>query len=98
MSGHVHRNAITPQPDPNGDPNYGFWEVETPSLRDFPQQLRRFQIVRNSDNTISIFAIDVDTAVNPARLQNGSDIARVDLAFICDRNPADIQKSSGAGT
>ena len=71
MSGHVHRNAITPQPDPNGDPNYGFWEVETPSLRDFPQQLRRFQIVRNSDNNISIFAIDVDTAVNPARLQNG---------------------------
>ena len=73
MSGHVHRNAITPQPAPNGDPNYGFWEVETPSLRDFPQQLRRFQIVRNSDNNISIFAIDVDTAVNPARLRNGWD-------------------------
>jgi hypothetical protein len=73
MSGHVHRNAITPQPDPNGNPEYGFWEVETPSLRDFPQQLRRFQIVRNSDNNISIFAIDVDTAVNPARLQNGWD-------------------------
>jgi metallophosphoesterase (TIGR03768 family) len=72
MSGHVHRNAITPQLDPNGDLEYGFWEVETPSLRDFPQQLRRFQIVRNSDNNISIFAIDVDTAANPARLQNGS--------------------------
>jgi metallophosphoesterase (TIGR03768 family) len=53
MSGHVHRNAITPQPDPNGNPEYSFWEVETPSLRDFPQQLRRFQIVRNSDNNIS---------------------------------------------
>jgi metallophosphoesterase (TIGR03768 family) len=71
MAGHVHRNAITPQPDPNGDPNYSFWEVETPSLRDFPRHLRRFQIARNSDSTISIFAIDVDPAANPARLQNG---------------------------
>ncbi|MGA2171641.1 MAG: TIGR03768 family metallophosphoesterase [Sedimentisphaerales bacterium] len=67
MSGHVHRNAITPQPDPNGNPEYGFWEVETPSLRDFPQQFRRFEIVRNSDNNISIFALDVDPAVNPDR-------------------------------
>ena len=56
---------------PDGDPEYGFWEVETPSLRDFPQQFRRFKIVRNSDNTISIFALDVDPAANPARLQNG---------------------------
>ena len=72
LSGHVHRNAITPQPSPDGDPEYGFWEVETPSLRDFPQQFRRFEIVRNSDNTISIFALDVDPAVNPALLEDGS--------------------------
>jgi metallophosphoesterase (TIGR03768 family) len=71
-SGHVHRNAITPQPSPDGDPEYGFWEVETPSLRDFPRQLRRFEIVRNSDNNISIFALDVDVAVNPAPLEDGS--------------------------
>ena len=38
ISGHVHRNAITPQPSPDGDPEKGFWEVETPSLRDLPQQ------------------------------------------------------------
>ncbi len=63
IAGHVHRNAITPQP--NGDPTdgIGFWEVETPSLRDYPQQFRAFQILRNSD-TISIFVLDVDPAVN----------------------------------
>jgi hypothetical protein len=72
IAGHVHRNAITPQPSPDGDPEKGFWEVETPSLRDFPQQFRRFEIVRNRDNTISIFALDVDTAVNPAPLADGS--------------------------
>jgi hypothetical protein len=37
--------------------------VETSSLRDFPQQFRLFDIVRNSDNTISIFAANVDPAV-----------------------------------
>lgn len=71
-SGHVHRNAITPQPSPDGDPEYGFWEVETPSLRDFPRQFRRFDIVRNSDNTISIFALDVDPAASPDLLEDGS--------------------------
>ncbi len=73
LSGHAHRNTITPQPPPPGlGPEYGFWEIETPSLRDFPQQFRRLEIVRNSDNTISIFALDVDTAINPAAAGNGS--------------------------
>jgi metallophosphoesterase (TIGR03768 family) len=71
-SGHIHRNTITPQPSPDGDPEYGFWEVETPSLRDFPRMFRRFEIVRNSDNNISIFALDVDVAVNRAPLADGS--------------------------
>ncbi len=67
ISGHVHRSAITPHPSPDFNPEYGFWEVETPSLRDFPQQFRRFEIVRNSDHTISIFALDVDPAVAAPR-------------------------------
>jgi hypothetical protein len=66
VSGHVHRNAITPQLARADEPErleHSFWEVETPSLRDFPQQLRRFEIVRNSNKTISIFALDVDPAL-----------------------------------
>jgi predicted phage tail protein len=51
-------------------PELGFWEVETASLRDFPQEFRTFDIVRNSDNTISIFALDVDPSVS-----NGSPAA-----------------------
>ncbi len=64
IAGHRHVNQVTPQlsPDPE-HPELGFWEVETSSLRDFPQQFRTFDIVRNSDNTISIFATDVDPAV-----------------------------------
>jgi len=63
-AGHRHYNTVTAfkSPDP-ARPELGFWQVETASLRDFPQQFRTFEIVRNSDNTISIFATDVDPAV-----------------------------------
>jgi hypothetical protein len=71
LSGHRHLNVVTPHPsiDPNySNPEYGFWEVETSSLRDWPQQFRTFEIVRNSDNTISIFITDVDPAVKEGSL------------------------------
>ena len=49
-------------PDPNR-PELGFWQVETASLRDFPQQLRIFELVRNQDATVSILATNVDPIV-----------------------------------
>ncbi|MFA6009621.1 MAG: TIGR03768 family metallophosphoesterase [Desulfobacteraceae bacterium] len=71
IAGHRHRNVVTPRPsiDPAypGE-EYGFWEVETASLRDFPQQFRTFEIVRNSDNTLSIITTDVDPAVKVGSL------------------------------
>ena len=67
IAGHRHLNTVTPQPydptKPGQGPENSFWEVETPSLRDFPQQLRTVDIRRNTDNTISIFVTDVDPAV-----------------------------------
>ena len=64
MAGHRHKNTVTPQPSPDpAHPENGFWEVETPSLRDFPQQFRTWSICRNSDNTISIVATDVDPQI-----------------------------------
>jgi hypothetical protein len=66
VSGHLHQNIVTARPstDPaHSGAQYGHWEVQTASLRDFPQQLRTFEIVRNSDNTISILIRDVDPAV-----------------------------------
>jgi metallophosphoesterase (TIGR03768 family) len=64
LSGHRHINDITAfkSPDP-ARPELGFWQVETSSLKDFPQQFRTFELVRNSDNTISIRATNVDPAV-----------------------------------
>jgi metallophosphoesterase (TIGR03768 family) len=64
IAGHRHYNTVTAfkSPDP-AHPERGFWQVETASLRDFPQQFRLFDIVRNTDNTISIFTSNVDPAI-----------------------------------
>lgn len=72
MAGHRHFNTVTAfaSPDPKR-PELGFWQVETSSLRDFPQQFRMFEIVRNSDNTVSILTTNVDPMV-----EDGSPAAR----------------------
>ncbi len=64
ISGHRHFNTIKafPSPNPNA-PQNGFWQVETSSLRDFPQQFRTFTIHLNTDYTVSIVATNVDPAV-----------------------------------
>jgi metallophosphoesterase (TIGR03768 family) len=73
VAGHRHLNAITPFKSPDiARPELGFWQVETSSLRDFPQQFRQFDIVRNSDETISILAVNVDTAVRDGSLAAAS--------------------------
>jgi hypothetical protein len=71
----MHRNNIKPQRSPYLDrPEYGFWEVETASLRDFPQEFRTFEILRNTDNSISIRVTDIDpeeTPGSPADVSRG---------------------------
>jgi metallophosphoesterase (TIGR03768 family) len=62
-AGHRHLNTVTAQVAPSGIPEQNFWQVETSSLREFPQQFRTFDIRRNTDNTVSIFITNVDPAV-----------------------------------
>jgi hypothetical protein len=69
IAGHRHRNAVTALKSPDaGRPELGFWEIETASLRDFPQQFRTFEIVRRSDDTVSIITTDVDPVVEDGSL------------------------------
>lgn len=66
ISGHRHVNTVKAFVSPNiSEPEKGFWQVETSSLHDFPQQFRTFEIYLNSDYTVSIAAINVDPAVAP---------------------------------
>jgi hypothetical protein len=61
----MHRNNVKAQLSHYNDPEYDFWEVECPSLRDFPQEFRTFAILRNTDNTISIVTTDIDPEEAP---------------------------------
>jgi hypothetical protein len=64
MAGHRHLNTVKAfLPPAGGSSENGFWQVETSSLRDFPQQFRTFGIYLNSDYTISIVTTNVDPAV-----------------------------------
>lgn len=64
IAGHRHVNAVKAfVTDDAGKPERGFWQVETSSMHDFPQQLRTFEIKLNSDYSISIVATNVDPAV-----------------------------------
>ena len=65
LAGHRHFNTVKAfiSPDPVNAPEMGFWQVETSSLRDFPQQFRTFEIYLNSDYSVSIKTINVDTSV-----------------------------------
>jgi metallophosphoesterase (TIGR03768 family) len=64
LAGHRHLSTVKAFVSPDStQPEKGFWHVETPSLRDFPQQFRTFEIYLNSDATISIVTTNVDPAV-----------------------------------
>jgi len=61
IAGHRHLNTV--KAFPGESPENSFWQVETSSLRDFPQQFRTFGIFLNSDYSVSIVATDVDPIV-----------------------------------
>ena len=67
ISGHRHLNTVKALPayDEGGQlvPEKSFWQVETSSLVHFPQQFRTFDIFLNSDDTVSIVAVNVDPEV-----------------------------------
>jgi metallophosphoesterase (TIGR03767 family) len=68
VNGHTHRNQIWAHPAPAG----GFWEINTASHIDFPQQGRIIEIADNADGTLSIFTTILDHAA-PAAWDNQLD-------------------------
>ncbi|MGY2875424.1 metallophosphoesterase (TIGR03767 family) [Marmoricola sp. URHA0025 HA25] len=60
VNGHTHRNQITPHARADG--SGGFWEINTASHIDFPQQGRLIEVVDNGDGTYSIFTTVIDHA------------------------------------
>lgn len=60
VNGHTHRNQITPHRSADG--TGGFYEINTASHIDFPQQSRLIELADNGDGTLSIFTTMVDHA------------------------------------
>lgn len=77
VNGHEHNNRI----DPFGTPARGFWELNTASHIDFPQQSRLIDVADNCDGTLSIFGTLVDHAGAP-NPGNGSSADPSKLASI----------------
>lgn len=73
VNGHSHINKVWARP---GGAR-GFWEINTASHCDFPQQSRLLEIADNGDGTLSIFATMVDHAGPPshANLNNAVQLA-----------------------
>ncbi len=67
VNGHSHVNRVWSHSslDKAAVLPTGFWEVNTASHIDYPQQARSLEIVDNQDGTLSIFAILIDHAAPP---------------------------------
>jgi metallophosphoesterase (TIGR03767 family) len=59
VNGHTHRNEVTPHKRTGGG---GFWEINTASHVDWPQQARAIEIADNRDGTLSVFGTVLDHA------------------------------------
>jgi metallophosphoesterase (TIGR03767 family) len=63
VNGHTHVNKVWAHPRPAGSPfRGGFWELNTASHVDWPQQARLVEVVDNRDGTLSVFGTIVDSA------------------------------------
>jgi metallophosphoesterase (TIGR03767 family) len=58
VNGHTHTNQIWAHRRDDG--TGGFWEINTASHIDFPQQARLIELVDNNDGTLSIFTTMLD--------------------------------------
>ncbi len=66
VNGHTHENVIKPFSRPDtAAVGGGFWEINTASHVDWPQQARVVEIVDNGDGTLSVFGTIVDHAAKP---------------------------------
>lgn len=103
IAGHRHLNVVKAFPAAAGSPpEQGFWQVETASLRDFPQQFRTFEILLNADDTVSIVALNVDVAAaegTPAAVSRRHAIAAQQIiANDLRHNSPNLATAGGRGT
>lgn len=89
-AGHRHVNTVTAfKSTDTSKPERSFWQVETASLRDFPQQYRVYDISVDADNTIAIKTTNVDpenTASAAISRSYAMAISQIDVSTQTDPN------------
>ncbi len=96
VNGHTHKNEVIAHTAGTG--SGGFWEINTASHVDFPQQSRLIELVDNRDGTMSIFATMVDHAA-PAAYggQLGNPLSLASLARELSANDPQERTSGKTG-
>ncbi|HWD62413.1 MAG TPA: TIGR03767 family metallophosphoesterase [Humibacter sp.] len=78
VNGHSHSNRITPHP--GASPRHSFWEINTASHIDFPQQARVIEVCRDGSGSMSIFTTLIESAApQQASYSDGSQAALASL-------------------
>jgi metallophosphoesterase (TIGR03767 family) len=107
VNGHTHHNFVKTFLRPKGsDYRSGFWQINTASHVDWPQQSRTIEIMDNKDNTLSIFGTILNSAAPikaPKAGTNAKDMTNKELASLSrrlsinDPQTKDVTEGGGAG-
>lgn len=73
VNGHTHHNAVRSFSRKGGSVPGGFWQINTASHVDFPQQSRTVEFMDNKDGTLSIFGTILNTASSTVAPKPGTD-------------------------
>ncbi len=104
VSGHTHHNDLKPWT--RRDRRGGFWEVNTASHVDFPQQSRLIDVLDNRDGTLSIFGTMLNSGApigtpppttNPAAVNGYSNTQLASLSRVLAWNDPDRQSNTEGG-
>ena len=102
VDGHTHHNGVIPHPRRGA--KTGFWEVNTASHVDWPQQSRLVDVLDNRDGTLSVFGTILDQAAPITPPKAGTSAANMtndELASIsrvlAANDPQTIEVTSGGG-
>ena len=98
VAGHTHRNQVTQYARKNR--RSGFWEINTASHMDFPQQSRLVEFMDNKDGTLSLFNTVVDQAAPVQAPASGpaNVFTNTQMASLARQLAANDPQGKGIGT
>jgi len=105
VDGHTHHNGVIPHRRPGA--STGFWEVNTASHVDWPQQSRLLDVMDNRNGTLSIFGTILDTAApitppkpgTPAAGMSSAQLSSISRVLAAnDPQTLEVTSGGGAGT